>query len=169
MGAGKTAIGRELATCMNRNFIDLDQFIEESVGQRVSEIFDTHGEAHFRELEKKYVQACFGDAPIVLALGGGALSSKGMIDFLKTKGTLVFIDPDIETIKERLKRNKKRPKLLDDDGNMMPDKKLESFISALLQERMPVYHQADFIYKPINASKTVQANRLLHQLREHVE
>ncbi len=169
MGAGKTAVGRELAKRLNRCFTDLDQFIEESEAKSVSEIFDTYGEKYFRKLEKQYVQACFKDEPIVLALGGGALTTNGILDFLKTKGTLVFIDPDTETIKERLKRNKKRPKLLDENGNMMPDKELDTLISSLLEKRKPVYQQADFIYKPINASKTAQAERLLRQLKEHVK
>ena len=72
MGAGKTAIGRRLATRLNVPFRDADHEIEAAAGLTVAEIFAKHGEPHFRDGERRVIARLLGEEPHVLATGGGA-------------------------------------------------------------------------------------------------
>ena len=57
MGCGKSTFGKKLALKLNWNFIDLDDYIEEKEGERIVDIFKHRGEAYFRGLETKAVEA----------------------------------------------------------------------------------------------------------------
>src|SRR4051794_32230787 len=72
MGCGKTAVGRRLATTLELPFVDADDEIEQAAGRSVREIFQEHGEAYFREGERKVIARLLGGGPRVLATGGGA-------------------------------------------------------------------------------------------------
>ena len=72
MGAGKTSIGRRLANLLHLPFLDADAEIEKAANLSIPEIFAKHGEADFREGEKRVVARLLGSGPAVLATGGGA-------------------------------------------------------------------------------------------------
>lgn len=77
MGAGKSAVGRELAATLGLPFVDSDDLIVARAGP-IDEIFRTRGESAFRALEAGLVTTALADAvrrPCVLALGGGAVLS----------------------------------------------------------------------------------------------
>jgi shikimate kinase len=77
MGAGKSAVGRELAAALRCAFVDTDDLIVARAGP-IEEIFAQRGEAGFRALEADVVTAAAAEAlerPCVLALGGGAVLS----------------------------------------------------------------------------------------------
>jgi shikimate kinase len=71
MGAGKTTVGRLLATHLGWDFLDLDAYIESRTGLTVPAIFATHGEPHFRQLESNALASALGRGNLILALGGG--------------------------------------------------------------------------------------------------
>lgn len=73
MGTGKSAVGRALARCLNRPFVDLDEAIEKTSGHSVAELFSRRGEKSFRRLERKALSAAAKRKNVVVALGGGAL------------------------------------------------------------------------------------------------
>jgi shikimate kinase len=75
MGAGKTTTGAVLARLLDWRFVDLDDGIADESGKSVADIFDHHGEAHFRAAETRHLARYLqpGNAGLVLALGGGTL------------------------------------------------------------------------------------------------
>lgn len=75
MGAGKTAVGRRVATRLGRDFVDADREIERRAGMTVREIFSRRGEVWFRRTEERTIRELLEGVPGVLALGGGALES----------------------------------------------------------------------------------------------
>ena len=86
MGAGKSAVGRELATALGIPLVDTDDLIVAEAGP-IAAIFAERGEASFRALEADVVTAAISaaaDSPCVLALGGGAVLSAAVREALKT-------------------------------------------------------------------------------------
>jgi shikimate kinase len=75
MGAGKSTIGRLLATRLGWNFLDLDSHLEERTGTTIPEIFSVQGEARFRRLESSALASALTRRNTVIALGGGAPES----------------------------------------------------------------------------------------------
>ena len=72
MGAGKTTMGRRLAAHLGLVFSDADAEIETAAGMTIPEIFEKHGEAHFRDGEKRVMARLLADGPKIIATGGGA-------------------------------------------------------------------------------------------------
>src|ERR1700691_6768897 len=73
MGAGKSSVGRRLASRLAVPFCDADSEIEIAAGCSIVEIFDRFGEAAFREGERRVILRLLHQPPHVLATGGGAL------------------------------------------------------------------------------------------------
>ena len=94
MGAGKSAVGRELAAGLGLPFLDTDEVIAAAEGP-VDEIFTTRGERGFRALESETVLRelnALADSPKVLALGGGAVLADAVRDLLRRLGHVVWLD-----------------------------------------------------------------------------
>jgi shikimate kinase/3-dehydroquinate synthase len=103
MGAGKTTVGEEVARRLGRPFRDVDRELEAEHGP-IAEIFERQGEAAFRELEARYVRgACDSRAPSVVAVGGGAVETPGLLEGLDA--LVVLLDVDIETAWERARES----------------------------------------------------------------
>lgn len=111
MGSGKTTCGRLLAEKMGRNFLDLDEFIEQREDLTVSEIFAKKGEPAFRAMEKQAVQELARASGLVIAAGGGTLLQKENADALRANGVVVLLDASLEAVRERLKGDTARPLL----------------------------------------------------------
>lgn len=69
MGSGKSVLGRELALKLNFDFVDLDQLIEMQRNQTINSIFEEHGEATFRDIEKDALHATLYLKNTVIATG----------------------------------------------------------------------------------------------------
>jgi len=138
MGAGKTTIGRHLATLLQKHFVDVDHEIEKRTGVTIPVIFEIEGEAGFRRRESAVIEELTLDSNIVLATGGGAVLLEANREVLKDRGTVVYLQADIETLMERTRRDRNRPLLQTEN----PRGKIEQ----LLQQREPIYREvADII------------------------
>jgi len=136
MGAGKTAVGKRLASKLKMNFFDTDEDIEKVSGMSVGKIFSDYGEVRFRSEEALAVKRAAALKNSVIATGGGAVLNPENFELLKNCGVVVALDASPEEIQRRVsKRNSFRPLL----GN---DKSIENIIK-LLEKRIPIYQQAD--------------------------
>lgn len=137
MGSGKTTVGRQLAKRMRMDFVDSDHMIEERCGVSISTIFDIEGEDGFRRRETKMLSELCERSGIVLATGGGAITSEENRILLR-KGFVVYLKTSIETQLARTQKNQNRPLLENVDA--------ESKLRQLMTERGELYEQeADLV------------------------
>jgi shikimate kinase len=161
MGCGKSTVGRNIARKTGRRFIDMDRYIEQKAGMRVSEIFAAQGEDGFRELEHEACRELADMRGVIIASGGGALTFERNVEVFKENDTIVLLDVDLETIKYRLRNDKKRPLL------QRPDK--DEVMKELYEKRLPLYKAAaDITVKgrstPLKtAFAVIEAVRLNHK------
>ena len=94
MGSGKTTVGRLVAGCLRRPFVDTDALIEEREGHSIPDIFAQDGEDAFRALELKVSQELSGQSGLVIACGGGLPIQDGAIRALKGNGLVFWLDRD---------------------------------------------------------------------------
>ncbi len=127
-GAGKSTVGRGLARELGREFIDVDQRIEEVVGKPIAEIFADDGEAHFRRLEESATLELL-ESGAVVSLGGGAVLNARIREALAGHD-VVWLRVSIQQATRRVGMNTVRPLLL---GNV------RGRLIELLRERTPLY------------------------------
>ena len=137
MGAGKSTIGRRLAKQIGWRFVDSDEEIEAAAGCSIADIFTIHGEPIFRDLEKRVITRLLGEAPMVLATGGGAWIQPGVREIIKQQATSVWLRAELEVLTDRVSKRNHRPLLETGDKREILDK--------LMQERYPLYEEADVI------------------------
>jgi shikimate kinase len=102
MGAGKTLIGKMLAKELKYEFVDVDTLIEQKAGVSISDIFNTKGVEHFRELEKQVLSELNLDPPTIVATGGGIVLDADNRDILKKNFNVIWLWTDITTIRSRI-------------------------------------------------------------------
>jgi len=134
MGAGKSTIGRRLARRLGLPFYDADAEIEAAAGLSVAEIFERHGEAHFREGERRVIARLIDGPPRVIATGGGAFVDSGTRALILSRCTAIWLDGPVATLAERAARRGGRPLLAGGDP--------VAVIERLAETRNPVYAQA---------------------------
>jgi len=137
MGAGKTAVGRRLANWLDLRFTDADTEIEAAAGQSIKEIFAEHGEAYFRDGERKVIARLLEGGPQVLATGGGAYMNPETRAAIKAHGISIWLKADLRVLLKRVSRRDHRPLLAVGDP--------ETVMKTLMAERNPVYAEADLI------------------------
>jgi shikimate kinase len=136
MGAGKSSVGRRLATRLSIPFVDADAEIEKAAGMSITEIFSHHGEADFRSGEARVIARLLEGGPQVLAAGGGAFMNPKTRDAIRAKGISIWLKADLEVLLRRINRRKnERPLLQTADP--------AETLRVLLAEREPIYAQAD--------------------------
>ena len=136
MGAGKSTIGRRLASRLRLPFLDADTEIELAhAGMTIPEIFATHGEPYFRDGEARVIARLLDNGPAVIATGGGAFMREETRDRIREKAISIWLRADAEIIMRRVRRRADRPLLQTENP--------EATVSRLLEQREPVYQNAD--------------------------
>ena len=135
MGAGKTSIGRRLATRLQVPFRDADHEIEAAAGLTVAEIFAKFGEPYFRDGEKRVIARLLGEPPHVLATGGGAFMDETTRTAMRDAAFTIWLKAPVALLLSRVKKRETRPLLREGDMRQTMEK--------LLAVREPVYAQAD--------------------------
>lgn len=157
MGAGKSCIGRRLAASLHLPFIDADREIEQAAGCSVADFFAIHGEAAFREGEKKVIRRLLNREPHVLATGGGAYLDPDTRKLMKEKAVTIWLKADLDLLLRRVQRRTDRPLLQDVD----PRAKL----ADLMKLRYPLYAQADIIVESIDGPPEATLEEVLKELK----
>jgi shikimate kinase len=132
MGAGKTTIGRQLATELSVPFLDTDREIEARCGADIPWIFDVEGEAGFRARETAMLDELSQLQGIVLATGGGIVMAEPNRIYLQ-RGFVVYLHAAVDQQVERTSRDRKRPLLQNDDP--------EAVLRRLFAVRDPLYRE----------------------------
>lgn len=135
MGAGKSTIGRRLAARLKLPFVDADSEIEAAAGMTIPEIFEIHGEPHFRDGEARVIARLLESGPAVLATGGGSFMREETRQRIGDKAVSIWLKADADIIMRRVKRRADRPLLQTSDP--------AETVSRLMTEREPVYQHAD--------------------------
>lgn len=134
MGAGKTTVGQLITQSLNYRFFDTDAVIEQATGQSISQIFASTGEAEFRQIETQVLAELSTYFRLVISTGGGIVTQRQNWSYLR-HGIIIWLDVPLEVLYNRLKQDTHRPLLQTSD----PLARLQ----LLLQERRPLYAQAD--------------------------
>jgi shikimate kinase len=135
MGAGKSTIGRRLSARLRLPFLDADVEIEAAAGMSIPDIFETHGEPHFRDGEARVIARLLDSGPAVVATGGGAFMREETRNRIRDKAVSIWLKAEAEIIMRRVRRRADRPLLQTPDPAATVDR--------LLGEREPVYQNAD--------------------------
>ncbi|MBO6535056.1 MAG: shikimate kinase [Balneolaceae bacterium] len=169
MASGKSTIGRLLAKKIERPFLDLDAYIVEKEGRDIKQIFDENGESYFRNLEWKALLEVTQNFKGVVSLGGGALHNQQVVDHLKIYGLMIFLKTDISVTVDRVLRNKKRPIVLDTEGELKSRETLFNELESLYLKRIDLYKQAQIIIESTgNETKDHQVARVIEKLLRYV-
>lgn len=159
MGAGKTTIGRRLAQKLDLPFVDADQEIERAAGMSVSDIFEQHGEAHFRDGEQRVISRLLDEGPQVLATGGGAFMDAQTRKNIADRGISLWLKCNHGLLMKRVRKRGGRPLLEADD----PD----AVMQELIDKRYPVYGQADLTVVSRDVPHNTIVNDAVRTLRAH--
>src|SRR6266436_10398768 len=135
MGAGKSTIGRRLSARLRMPFLDADTEIEAAASMSIADIFETHGEPHFRDGEARVIARLLDSGPVVVATGGGAFMREETRNRIRDKAVSIWLKAEAEIIMRRVRRRADRPLLQTEDP--------AATVSRLLEQREPVYQNAD--------------------------
>ncbi len=156
MGAGKTAVGRRLANRLDLPFIDADTEIELAAGKTVGEIFAEHGEAYFRQGERKVLARLLDSGPQVLATGGGAYMDPETRAKIGERSLSIWLRAELPVLLNRVRRRGHRPLLA--TGNP------ETVMRKLMDERYPVYAEADIAVESLDVPHEVVVTAVVNAL-----
>jgi shikimate kinase len=157
MGAGKTTIGRRLAERLKLPFRDADAEIELAAGRTVSEIFEDLGETEFRAGEQRVIARLLGDAPHVLATGGGAYLNADTRALLRERAVTVWLKADLEVLARRVSRRDTRP--------LLRGRKPIEVLHAQAEARYPFYAQADVMVELGDSSQQTAVDEVLKAVK----
>ena len=155
MGSGKTHWGQRLSEKLNIPFFDLDEQITAHEEKSIPEIFSGNGEEYFRLLEKDILHIITeSHENFVMACGGGAPCFYNNIDYMNQSGTTVWINTPIETLFQRLIKEKENRPLIRE----LTNDQLKGFIIKKFSDRKIYYEQADIVIdeEPVKLESLVE-------------
>jgi shikimate kinase len=155
MGAGKTTVGKSLASYLNKTFIDSDHEIQKRTGVKISVIFEIEGEAGFRKREAEMLRELLKINNIVLATGGGVILNKENRELLKQNGTIVYIRATVDELWNRTRHDKSRPILQTLD--------LQAKLAELYDQRDPIYRETAHVIVESGKQSIHQMVKLIAQ------
>ena len=156
MGSGKTSTGRPLAKRLGYGFVDADAVIEQVAGCAIPEIFERDGETGFRLIESQVINAISQRYSLVVATGGGVVTKPENWGQLHS-GIVVWLDVNRAQLIERLQDDSTQRPLLQQPNP-------EAALDTLLQERRPLYGEADLTVVIKDESPDAVADGILQLL-----
>ncbi|HYB57078.1 MAG TPA: shikimate kinase, partial [Alphaproteobacteria bacterium] len=154
--AGKSCIGKRLAQHFALSFVDADQEIERAAGCTIADIFERHGEAHFRDGERRVIARLLEQPPHVLSTGGGAFMDARTRGKIRERAISIWLRADLELLLRRTARRANRPLLNNGDRR--------ATLARLMEARYPVYAEADIVIDSNDAPPEVTVERVIEAL-----
>ncbi|MCA9042456.1 MAG: shikimate kinase [Planctomycetaceae bacterium] len=137
-GCGKTSVARLLAEHLGWEWVDADVALEAEAGKSIKEIFETEGEASFRQRERRLIQAFLQKKNLVLASGGGAILNSETRQKMKQAGPVIWLNATVDTLTARIEADalsrSQRPSLTGQSST--------AEVAQVLKEREPLYREA---------------------------
>ena len=156
MGAGKSCIGKRLAHRLGLTFVDADHEVERAAGCSIAEIFARHGEANFRDGERRVIARLLDNPVHVLATGGGAFMDPRTRALIGQRAISIWLRADLDLLLRRVARRNDRPLLQVAE----PRQKL----AELMTQRHPVYAEADIAVDSADGPPDVTLERVVEAL-----
>jgi shikimate kinase len=157
MGAGKSAVGRQLARTLHLTFMDSDDEIESRTGVDIPFIFEKEGEAGFRKREAAAIDDLTKIDGVVLATGGGAIVDAQSRSHLGGRGFVVYLYTTVDQQFARTNRGRERPMLENGDRR--------EILESLLEQRDPLYREiADLVVDTDGRKVHSVANEIILQI-----
>jgi shikimate kinase len=156
MGAGKSAVGRQLARRLGYRFEDMDRRIEERAGRKIADLFRDLGEPAFRALEQEEARALSQIPGLVVASGGGAFAQPATRALLREGALTVWLQCSLEAALHRVRPDGSRPLA----GN-------REIMRTLLAEREPSYRQADVAVDTSRRTPREVVDRIVELIEGH--
>ena len=157
MGAGKSAVGRQLARMLHLSFVDSDDEVESRTGVDIPFIFEKEGEEGFRKREAKVIDDLSSLDGVVLATGGGAVVDPQSRSRLGARGFVVYLHTTVDQQLARTQKGRHRPMLENGDR--------QRILEDLMALRDPMYREiADLIVETDGRKVKAVANEILERL-----
>lgn len=159
MGAGKTTVGRRLASALKLPFADADAEIVKAAGRTIEEIFAEHGECAFRRGERQVIARLLNGPVHVLATGGGAFIDPQTRVLMKERAISIWLKAPLDVLMKRVEKRDTRPLLKEDDPRAVMER--------LMAERYPIYAEADIIIESAPGPHNAAVDKIIEALRAH--
>ncbi|MGI4878516.1 MAG: shikimate kinase [Janthinobacterium lividum] len=159
MGSGKSTIGRRLGVRLGLPFVDADTEIERASGMTIAEMFERYGEDHFRDGERRVIARLIDGPAKVIATGGGAFVAADTRALILARAIAVWLDADIATLVERVRRRGHRPLLKDRDPAVV--------LTELAAVRNPLYAEAHIHINSRPAPHEITVQAIVGALAKH--
>ena len=155
-GCGKSAIGRRLAPRLDLPFVDADEEIEQAAGKSIKEIFADHGEAYFRDGERRVIARLLASGPQVLATGGGALMVEETRENIRRAGISIWVKADLPVLVRRVSKRSNRP--------LFEGRDPETVMKELMEARYPIFATADIVVESRDVPHDVIVDEIVETL-----
>ncbi len=156
MGCGKSSVGKRLASRLGLPFVDADEEIERAAAKSINEIFEDHGEAHFRDGERRVIARLLANGPQIMATGGGAYMHPETRQKIRDSAISIWLRADLAVLMRRVSKRDTRPLLR--HGNP------ETTMRNLIDIRYPVYAQADLTVESRDEPHDIIVTEIINRL-----
>ncbi len=161
MGAGKSVIGKRVATMLHLPFYDSDHEIEKASKMTITELFKTYGESEFRALEQRVILNLIKKNPIILATGGGAYINQDIQKAIHQNGISIWLKADLDILMQRVSKRKTRPLL----QTVNPKETMQK----LMEQRYPIYAKANITINTHKESCLTVAKTVIRSVQHYLD
>ncbi len=161
MGAGKSVIGKRVATMLRLPFYDSDQEIEKASKMTITELFKIYGESEFRALEQRVILNLIKKSPLVLATGGGAYINQDIRKAIHQNGISIWLKADLDILMQRVSKRKTRP--------LLQTTNPKETMQKLMEQRYPIYAKANLTINTHTESRLTVAKNVIRSVQHYLD